>query len=127
MSVAPRSVLLVDDEDDIRIVAATALGRLAGWDVVTAASGGEAVVRACTRPFDAVVLDVMMPGLDGPATLARLRSEPLTASVPVVFLTAKVQAEERARLAALGAAGVVSKPFDPTTLADQLAAALGWS
>ena len=73
---AARSVLLVDDEDDIRIVASTALRRLAGWEVVTAASGAEAVVRACTRDFDAVVLDVMMPGLAGPATLVKLQSEP---------------------------------------------------
>ena len=122
-----RRVVLVDDEDDIRLVARASLERLAGWQVYPASSGAEGVALAKAERPDAIVLDVMMPGMDGPATLAELRSDPATADIPVVFLTAKVQAAERRRLEELGAAGVVAKPFDPMTLAAELAAAFGWS
>ena len=122
-----RRVLLVDDEDDIRLVARASLERLAGWEVLAAASGADGVALARSEQPDAIVLDVMMPGMDGPATLAELRADPATADIPVVFLTAKVQAAERRRLEELGAAGVVAKPFDPMTLAAELAAAFGWS
>jgi CheY-like chemotaxis protein len=119
-------ILLVDDEDDIRLIASAALERLAGWSVTSAGSGEEAVERARVDQPEAVVLDVMMPGMDGPATLAALRADPGTASIPVVFLTAKVQPGERRRLEELGAAGVVAKPFNPMALADELAALLDW-
>jgi two-component system, OmpR family, response regulator len=117
---SPR-VLLVDDDDDIRAIARLSLERLGGWSVVDV-GGGEAalVVAASDGPFDAVLLDVMMPGLDGPATLARLRRQGLPSEVPVVFLTAKSQRAERERLTALGAAATIAKPFDPVTLADEL-------
>ena len=91
-----------------------------------ASSGAEGVALVRAELPDAVVLDVMMPGMDGPATLAELRADPVTASIPVVFLTAKVQAAERRRLEELGAAGVVAKPFDPMSLATELSTALGW-
>ena len=94
-------------------------------EVVEAASGAEGVQRAKEERPDAILLDVMMPGLDGPSTLARLREDPATASVPIVFLTAKAIASEVDRLRALGAAGVLTKPFDPMTLARELRAALG--
>lgn len=123
---AERRVLLVDDEDDIRFVARASLERLAGWDVLAASSGAEGIELARAEQPDAIVLDVMMPGMDGPATLAALRADPATAGIPVVFLTAKIQAEERRRLEELGAAGVVAKPFDPMGLADELRAAFGW-
>ena len=124
---AARRVLLVDDEDDIRLVARASLERLAGWQVVAASSGREGIELAKAEQPDAIVLDVMMPGLDGPGTLAQLRADPATASIPVVFLTAKVQAAERRRLEELGAAGVVAKPFDPMTLAGELSTAFGWA
>ena len=75
------------------------------------------------RP-DAILLDVMMPGLDGPATVARLRENPLTRDIPVILLTAKAQTSDRRRFAALGVAGTLTKPFDPMTLTDQIAAIL---
>jgi CheY-like chemotaxis protein len=114
-------VLVVDDEDDIRAIARLSLERLGGWTVVTASSGDEAV-ELVTRepPFTVVLLDVMMPGSDGPATLERLRSGVLDAETPIVFLTAKVQPADRRRLQGLGAAGVIAKPFDPTLLSLQL-------
>jgi CheY-like chemotaxis protein len=118
-------VLVVDDEDDIRQIAALSLERLGGWTVVTASSGDEAVELAAREaPFTVVLLDVMMPGSDGPATLERLRSGPLAADTPIVFLTAKVQPADRQRLLGLGAAGVIAKPFDPTQLSQQLWAVL---
>jgi CheY-like chemotaxis protein len=118
----PGRLLLVDDEDDIRAVASVSLERVGGWTIVQASSGAAAIAAAQSDgPFDAVLLDFMMPELDGPATLSRLRQGPLSPDVPVVFLTAKVQASDRARLAGLGAAGVIAKPFDPMRLPDELA------
>ena len=116
-------LLVVDDEEDIRRVARLSLERVGGYDVVEAGSCAEAVAAARDAAFDAVLLDVMMPAVDGPATLARLR--PLIGSdVPVVFLTAKVQPADVARLRELGAAGVIAKPFDPMALPGELAGLL---
>ena len=117
-------VLLIEDEDDIRRIARLSLTRVGGMDVVDAASGLEGVRRAEEERPDAILLDVMMPGLDGPSTLAALRSNPKTASIPVVFLTAKAMPAEMARLKDLGARGVLTKPFDPVALPGQLRAAL---
>jgi two-component system OmpR family response regulator len=114
-------LLLVDDAPDIRAIACMSLERVGGWTVVPVASGEEALEMARgDAPFDAVLLDVMMPGMDGPATLAGLRAGGLGANVPVVFLTARTQSADRERLSALGAAGVIAKPFDPLTLPEQL-------
>jgi CheY-like chemotaxis protein len=112
-----RKVLLVDDEADIRKIASLALSRLGGWEVLQASSGREALgVAAAERP-DVILLDVMMPEMDGPATLEALRAAPATSGIPVVFLTAKIQAPERERIATLGAAGIIAKPFDVMRLA----------
>jgi CheY-like chemotaxis protein len=114
-------LLLVEDDDSIRAVARMSLERIGGWSVTDARSGEDALrVLAAGESFAAVVMDVMMPGLDGPATLRRLRDDGLLADTPVVFLTAKTQRVERERLNALGAAGVIAKPFDPLTLPGQL-------
>lgn len=121
----PKRILIVDDEDDIREVAQMTLEMMAGWEVRTASSGAEALSVAAADPPDAILLDVMMPEMDGPATLARLRAQPATAGVPVVFLTAKARGAEQRRLAETGAA-VLAKPFDPSLLAGQLSRALGW-
>jgi CheY-like chemotaxis protein len=118
---------VVDDEEAIREIAAVSLEAVGGHEVVTAQSGDEALARASTEPLDAILLDVMMPGLDGPATVARLQADPGTRDIGVVLLTAKVQATERTALARLpGVAGVIGKPFDPMTLAEQVSAILGW-
>jgi two-component system alkaline phosphatase synthesis response regulator PhoP len=125
--VATRRILLVDDEADIRAVAIAALERLAGWSVVSASSGPEAIALARVEAVEAIVLDVMMPGMDGPTTLAHLQADEHTRDIPVVFLTAKVQQGEQEGLRALGASGVVAKPFDPLTLAEALSNELGWT
>ena len=122
----PRHLLLVEDEDAIREVAVVALERVGGWRVTAAADGQLALGLARTDPPDAILLDVMMPGLDGPATLAALRREAVLAGVPVIFLTAKVQATERRRLIGLGAAGVIAKPFDPMELSREITNLLGF-
>ena len=118
-------VLIIDDEDDIRRIARLGLGRVGGMEVVDAPNGLEGVKKAEQEHPDAVLLDVMMPVLDGPSTLAALRANPATAGIPVVFLTAKAMPAELQRLKELGATAVLIKPFDPMTLAAQLRAALG--
>jgi two-component system OmpR family response regulator len=116
-----KRLLLVDDEDAIRTIACISLERIGSWTVLAAASGQQALQAAQDGgPFDAILMDVMMPGLDGPDTLARLRDSGLARQVPVVFMTAKVGAAERERLLSLGASGVIAKPFDPMALAGEL-------
>jgi len=117
-------VLLIEDEDDIRRIATLSLSRLGGMQVVDAAGGVEGVRRAEEESPDVILLDVMMPGLDGPSTLAALRSNPKTASIPVVFLTAKAMPSEMERLKSLGVRGVLTKPFDPMALPELLRATL---
>jgi CheY-like chemotaxis protein len=109
-------VLIIDDDADIRSIARLSLSRLGGMEVVEAASGAEGVRKAQDEKPDVILLDVMMPAMDGSATLAALRSQPATATTPVIFLTAKAMRAEVERLRALGAAGVLIKPFDPRTL-----------
>jgi CheY-like chemotaxis protein len=121
-----KRILIVDDEDDIREVAQVSLELVGHYEVLTAARGTDGVARARTDRPDAILLDVMMPDLDGPATLAELQADPATRDIPVLFLTAKAQTAERSRLAQLGAAGVLTKPFDPLTLASQVASTLHW-
>jgi CheY-like chemotaxis protein len=122
----PHKVLIIDDEDDIREVAALSLESVAGWDVITASSGSQGLARAIEHQPDAILLDVMMPGMDGPTTFRELRKNPATAKIPVLLLTAKVQSSDQRRFADLGVESVLFKPFDPMTLADQIAGALGW-
>jgi two-component system alkaline phosphatase synthesis response regulator PhoP len=122
-----RTLLLIDDDDDIREIAQLSLELSAGWTVLSAASGAEGLAIAREQQPDAILLDVMMPVLDGPATLAKLREDDRTKGIPVVFLTAKARPSERDRLAGLDVSGVLAKPFDPMTLADQLQATLGWT
>jgi len=122
-----KRILIVDDEDDIREVAQVSLELVGQYEVVTAACGRDGVTTARTAQPDAILLDVMMPDLDGPGTLAELRADPATRDIPVVFLTAKTQQADRARLAGLGAAGILVKPFDPLKLPAEIAATLHWS
>ncbi|MBV9192938.1 MAG: response regulator [Solirubrobacterales bacterium] len=116
-------LLIVDDEDDIRLIARISLERIGGWEVLDARSAEEAVAAAHSGPLDVVLLDVMMPGVDGPGTLELLRPV-IGSDTPVIFLTAKTQAADRERLAGLGAAGLIAKPFDPMTLPAEVSARL---
>lgn len=121
-----RRVLIIDDEEDIREVAALALEATAGWTVLTAASGAEGIATAAKEQPDAILMDVMMPGVDGPTTFRTMQQNPLVAHIPVLLLTAKVQGVDQRRFASLGVAAVLLKPFDPMTLASQISEALGW-
>lgn len=120
-------ILIIDDEDDIREVAALSLESIGGWKVDTASSGSQGLARAAAYKPDAILLDVMMPGMDGPSTFRELRKNPHTAKIPVLLLTAKVQSSDQERFAQLGAEAVLSKPFDPLTLSSQIAEILGWN
>ena len=110
-----KRVLIIDDEEHIREIASLSF-ELVEWEVAQAGTGREGVAAALASPPDVILLDVMMPELDGPATLLLLEGEERTRSIPVVFLTAKVQATDKRRYLELGVAGVISKPFDPLTL-----------
>jgi CheY-like chemotaxis protein len=113
-------VLHVDDEPDIREVVEISLGLDPDFTVQSCNSGSEALAVAARWRPDLILLDVMMPGLDGPATLAQLRQNAETAHFPVVFMTARTRARETDRFRSLGAVGVIPKPFDPMTLAGSL-------
>lgn len=123
-----RRILLVDDEDDIRLVASVSLRRVGGHDVTAVSSGAAALdALGSDPPYDVVVLDMQMPAMDGRATLAAIRADAAHADVPVVFLTAQVQAAERRELEGLAVTGVLAKPFDPMQLPSELAALMGWA
>jgi CheY-like chemotaxis protein len=113
-------VLHVEDDPDIRAIAELALVTVGGLEVTQSVSGADSLTAAAERIPDLVLLDVMMPDLDGPETLRRLRKLPGMGNVPAVFMTAKAQPEEISLYHALGAIGVIPKPFDPLTLADQV-------
>jgi CheY-like chemotaxis protein len=113
-------ILYVEDDADIREVASMALEVVGGFEVLACESGAEALSRVEGYNPQLIVLDVMMPEMDGPATLKRLQADPKTAKIPVIFMTAKVQPGEIAEFLTLGARDVVAKPFDPMTLSDSL-------
>ncbi|MCU0569803.1 MAG: response regulator [Oculatellaceae cyanobacterium Prado106] len=122
-----KHLLVIDDEPLLQVVVQAALEDIAGWDVGVAGSGEEGVAIALTTPLDAILLDVSMPDMDGIETFQQLQQQPQTREIPVVFLTAKVQPADKVRFAELGIRGVVTKPFDPMTLADEVARILGWA
>lgn len=111
-------ILLVEDEPDIQEIAKLALEALGGFEVEICGSGHDALARGPGFAPDLVLLDVMMPGMDGPSTLRAMREQSGLAGIPVIFMTAKVQPAEVAQYKELGALDVVAKPFDPMTLAE---------
>jgi two-component system OmpR family response regulator len=123
-----RRVMLVEDEAGIRTVAGMALEMVGGYTLRACASGAEALQAVAEFKPHLVLLDVMMPDMDGPGVLGELRARPDTAAIPVIFLTAKAQPEEIEKLRALGSIEVIGKPFDPMTLAEEVKAAwLRWA
>lgn len=115
-----KRILYVEDEPDIQAVAKLALEAIGGFEVKICSSGKEALESAVAYSPDLILLDVMMPGMDGPATLKALRGLPELAHTPVIFMTAKVQPQEIMEYKKLGALDVIPKPFDPMTLADNV-------
>lgn len=122
-----KRVLVVDNEQYIREVAQISLETVALWQVLTAASGSEALIVAQAEQPDAILLDVMMPDMDGITTFEKLQANPETRNIPVILLTAKIQAADRRRYADLGIKAAIAKPFDALGLATQVAAVLGWN
>ncbi|HEY9725003.1 MAG TPA: response regulator [Chroococcales cyanobacterium] len=126
-AIATKRILFIDDELHVRQVVKACLEALGGWDVLLAASGQEGLVKAVSEKPNAILLDVMMPGMDGLALLQELKANPVTESIPVVFLTARLSLTEPQRFQELGVKGAIAKPFNPLTLVPQIANALGWN
>jgi len=117
-----KTIMLVEDEPDIRLITRLSLEMGGGYDVQVCASGAEAVQSAPAYAPDLVLLDMMMPGMDGLATMEALRKLPELAATPMVFFTANTQAQMRQELLRRGAAGVIMKPVEPTALVEQIRA-----
>jgi CheY-like chemotaxis protein len=122
-----KQILVVDNEQYIQEVAKICLETVAGWKVKTASSGEEAIMKAETYQLDAILLDVMMPDMDGITTFEKLQANPLTKAIPIILLTAKIQPSDRRRYAQMGMISAIAKPFNPLELAADVAVALGWS
>lgn len=122
----PKRILLIDDEDGARRIIQFSLEAAAGWEVFTAASGAEGLSIAAKELPDAILLDVMMPDLDGPATFKQLQENLTTRSIPVIMLTAKASPTEHQPLAQLGIAGIITKPFKIPALIAQIRKILNW-
>ena len=116
-------VVVIDDDADLRTLIKLTLEFTAGWEVTTAADGAEGIEAVRSLKPDAAVIDIMMPDIDGYEVCRRLKADPETADVPLVFLTARKEIDQ-ARIAEVGARGVVVKPFDPENLAIELRAVL---
>ena len=121
-----KKVLLVDDEDDIREVAQMSLEMTVGWEIDSANGGQAGIDKALVFSPDAILMDVMMPDMDGPTTFLKMREMDELKDTPVILLTAKVQATDKEYFASIGVTGVIAKPFDPMSLAEQVQAILGW-
>ena len=121
-----KQILVIDDDAYIQEVTQICLETVGGWQVITAISGQEGVEQATKHQPDAILLDVMMPKMDGLATFRQLQANSTTQHIPVILLTAKVQASDRLHYAGLGIAATISKPFDPLELPTQIAQCLGW-
>lgn len=113
-------ILYVEDEPDIQTVAKMALEMIGGFEVMLCDNGVQALAAVADFAPDLILLDVMMPGMDGPTTLLKLRANPATAAIPVIFLTARIQPPDAAHYQSMGALDVIAKPFDPMTLARQI-------
>jgi CheY-like chemotaxis protein len=122
-----KRILVIDDEDGIREIIQICLETVAGWDVLTAASGSEGLAIACAEQPDAILLDVMMPDMDGPTTFGQLQSNTATQHIPTILLTAKAKISEQQQFINLGVTGVITKPFTAKDLVEQIQEILSWS
>lgn len=123
---ATKRILIIDDDLAIRKIVQISLEAVAGWDVLIAASGMEGIDIAQAEQPEAILLDVMMPGMDGITTLGRIKENPNIQKIPVILLTAKAQLSEQKQFAKLPVAGVITKPFKATDLVEQMRSLLQW-
>ncbi|MGH8000165.1 MAG: response regulator [Brasilonema sp.] len=121
-----KRILVIDDEENLCAVIKVCLEYLGGWQVLTSQSGSEGLLLAETEIPDAILLDVMMPDMNGLVLLYALRINPVTRTIPVILLTAKTQPLSSNESAHLSIAGVIPKPFDPIQLSDQVKVLLEW-
>ncbi|KKD38833.1 MAG: response regulator [Limnoraphis robusta] len=121
-----RQILVVDDEEHLRELVQLCLEDLAGWQTLTAGSGKECLRILQTEQPNAILLDVSMPEMDGFMVFEQLQSNPVTQSIPVILLTAKVLPSDRAKFSQMGVAGVITKPIEAMTLTEEVAEILGW-
>ncbi|MUG99081.1 response regulator [Scytonema sp. UIC 10036] len=121
-----KQILVIDDEELLQEVIQASLEEVGGWTVLLAGSGTQGLAIAATQACDAILLDVSMPGMDGLETFLKLQENCSTQAIPVILLTAKVQPEDKVRFSQLAIAGIITKPFDPITLTEQIADILGW-
>ena len=122
-----KRILVIDDDRQIGAIASASLSLMGKWEVLTASSGAEGVALCQSERPDAILLDMMMPDMDGPATLAALRAAASTADIPVIMLTAALGKDGRPPVFDLPVTAVIAKPFDIMNLAEQVATALGWA
>ena len=121
-----KHIIIIDDEEDIRDVAQVALETIGGWRVSTASSGPDGLGLLQTQACDAVLLDVMMPDMDGIEVFRQIRANPQTQAIPVILMTAKTQATDRQRFLDLGVTAIITKPFKAMFLSEQIADILKW-
>ncbi|NJL52896.1 MAG: response regulator [Hydrococcus sp. SU_1_0] len=121
-----KKVLIVEDEDGLRQIIQFSLEAVAGWEVLTAASGREGLIQAEAEKPDAILLDVMMPDMDGDETFKRLQANVVTKDIPTIFLTSKASMSEQQELLDLGVAGAIAKPIKPRDLVEEICKILDW-
>jgi CheY-like chemotaxis protein len=121
-----KHILIIDDEERIREIVRACLEDIGGWTTTLAESATEGLLKAKAEPIDAILLDVSMPDMDGLMLFQQLQENEQTRSIPVILLTAKVLPADKAQFAQMGVAGVISKPFNPVAISDQVAEILGW-
>ncbi|MBW4592307.1 MAG: response regulator [Brasilonema angustatum HA4187-MV1] len=122
-----KRILVIDDEESLQDLICTCLEDLGGWETQSAQSGHEGLLKVQGYAFDVILLDVSMPEMDGFQFYTQLRANPTTQTIPVILLTAKVLPDERRRFAQMDIAGIITKPFDPTLICEQVAQLMGWS
>lgn len=121
-----KRLLIIDDDSFIRDVLQATLSRVAGWSVITASSGVEALILVRSEGVDGILLDISMPGMDGFMVFEQLQANSLTCKIPVILLTAKAMSPDATQLVKMGFAGVIVKPFNPSILCTQISDLLGW-
>ena len=121
-----KHILIIDDEEDIRDVAQVSLEIVGGWRVSSAGSGPEGLAQMQTDPPDAILLDVMMPDVDGIEVFKQMQADPKLKTIPVILMTAKTQTTDQQHFLSLGIAAIITKPFKAMQLADQVAEILEW-
>lgn len=121
-----KRILVIDDEGGVRTVIQISLEMAAGWEVITAASGTEGLEKATKYHFDAILLDVMMPEMDGLATFEQLQANAMTCQVPLILLTAKTSKHDQQQFAQLGIKGIITKSFKARALVADIQSILNW-